>query len=59
MREDEKYLEDSLKESKRQKKERLDKGLNMIRPFTFDEEKILRDGLRNEELTEMADNWQL
>lgn len=59
MREDEKYLEDSLKESKRQKKERLDKGLNMIRPFTFDEEKILRDGLRNKELTEMADNWQL
>lgn len=59
MREEEKYLEDSFKESKKQKKERLDKGLNMIRPFTFDEEKILRDGLRNKELTEMADNWQL
>jgi len=59
MREDEKYLEDSLKESKRQKKERLDKGLNMIRPFTFDEEKIMRDGLRDNVLKEMADNWQL
>ena len=37
----------SLQESKRQKKERRDKGKNMIRPFTFDEEKILRDGLYN------------
>ena len=35
----------SLAESKRQTKERKDKGKNMIRPFTFDEEKILRDGL--------------
>ena len=35
----------SLQESKRQTKERRDKGKNMIRPFTFDEEKILRDGL--------------
>lgn len=59
MKKDEENLEASLKESKRQKKERLSKGLNMIRPFTFDEEKILRDGLRNKELTEMADNWQL
>ena len=37
----------SYKESKRQAKERRDKGKNMIRPFTFDEEKILRDGLYN------------
>ena len=36
----------SLKESKRQTKERKDKGKNMIRPFTFEEEKILRDGLK-------------
>ena len=32
-------------ESKRQAKERRDRVKNMIRPFTFDEEKILRDGL--------------
>ena len=37
----------SYEESKRQTKERRDKGKNMIRPFTFDEEKILRDGLFN------------
>ena len=37
----------SLQESKRQTKERRNKGKNMIRPFTFDEEKILRDGLYN------------
>ena len=30
----------SYEESKRQTKERRDKGKNMIRPFTFDEEKI-------------------
>jgi hypothetical protein len=59
MKKDEEHLEASLKESKRQKKERLDKGLNMIRPFTFDEEKIMRDGLRDNVLKEMADNWQL
>ena len=35
-------------ESKRQAKERRDRGKNMIRPFTFDEEKILRDGLFND-----------
>ena len=35
----------SLAESKRQTKERKDRGKNMIRPFTFDEEKILGDGL--------------
>ena len=35
----------SYEESKRQAKERRDKGKNMIRPFTFDKEKILRDGL--------------
>ena len=37
----------SLEESKRQTKQRRDRGKNMIRPFTFDEEKILRDGLYN------------
>ena len=36
----------SLEESKRQTKERREHGLNMIRPFTFDEKKILWDGLR-------------
>ena len=35
----------SYEESKRQAKERRDRGKNMIRPFTFDEEKILRDCL--------------
>ncbi len=29
----------SYEESKRQAKERRDRGKNMIRPFTFDEEK--------------------
>ena len=38
----------SLEESKRQTKERREHGLNMIRPFTFDEKKILWDGLREE-----------
>ena len=37
----------SLEESKRQTKERRDEGKNMIRPFTFDEKKILREGLNN------------
>ena len=36
----------SFEESKRQTKERKDKGKNMIRPFTYEEEKILRDGLK-------------
>ena len=36
----------SFEESKRQTKERKDKGKNMIRPFTFEEEKILREGLK-------------
>ena len=46
----------SLEESKRQTKERKEIGLNMIRPFTFDEKKILWDGLRedNKTLHEMA-----
>ena len=39
----------SYEESKRQAKERRDRGKNMIRPFTFDEEKILRDGLYNDD----------
>ena len=42
----------SLEESKRQTKERRDRGKNMIRPFTFDEEKILRDGLYNNNVEE-------
>jgi|TARA_E500000178_G_C16900753_1_gene697971 hypothetical protein len=41
----------SLEESKRQTKERREEGLNMIRPFTFDEKKILWDGLREKEKT--------
>ena len=42
----------SLQESKRQTKESRDKGKNMIRPFTFDEEKILRDGLYHNNVKE-------
>ena len=42
----------SLQESKRQTKERRDRGKNMIRPFTFDEEKILRDGLYHSNIKE-------
>tara|TARA_B100001939_G_C16740220_1_gene529408 strand:+ start:32 stop:196 length:165 start_codon:yes stop_codon:yes gene_type:complete len=38
----------SLEESKRQKKERKNSGLNMLRPFTFEEKKMLWDGLREE-----------
>ena len=41
----------SLEESKRQTKERREHGLNMIRPFTFDEKKILWDGLREDNKT--------
>ena len=46
----------SLQESKRQTKERKEVSLNMIRPFTFDEKKMLWDGLREKEQTlhEMA-----
>ena len=42
----------SLQESKRQTKERRDRGKNMIRPFSFDEEKILRDGLYHNNIKE-------
>ena len=42
----------SLEESKRQTKERRNRGKNMIRPFTFDEEKILRDGLYHNNVKE-------
>ena len=42
----------SLQESKRQTKDRRDRGKNMIRPFTFDEEKILRDGLYHNNIKE-------
>ena len=38
----------SLEESKKQTKERRQEGLNMIRPFTFDEKKFLWDGLYND-----------
>jgi len=38
----------SLEESKRQTKERREASLNMIRPFTFDEKKMLWDGLYND-----------
>ena len=41
----------SLEESKRQTKERKEIGLNMIRPFTFDEKKLLWDGLYEREKT--------
>ena len=41
----------SLEESKRQTKERKEEGLNMIRPFTFDEKKLLWDGLYEREKT--------
>lgn len=44
---DEEVTKISLEESKKQKKERVNRGLNMIRPFTFEEEKILRDGLKD------------
>ena len=42
----------SLEESKRQTKERRNRGKNMIRPFTFDEEKILWDGLYHNNVEE-------
>ena len=38
----------SLEESKRQTKDRRSEGLNMIRPFTFDEKKLLWAGLYND-----------
>ena len=38
----------SYKESKAQTKARREDGLNMIRPFTFDEKKLLWDGLYND-----------
>jgi len=41
----------SLEESKRQTKDRRNEGLNMIRPFTFDEKKLLWDGLREDKKT--------
>jgi len=41
----------SLEESKRQTKERKESGLNMIRSFTFDEKKMLWDGLREDNKT--------
>ena len=37
----------SYEESKRQAKERRDRGKNMIRPFTFEEKRILWSGLYN------------
>ena len=41
----------SLEESKRQTKERKEIGLNMIRPLTYDEKKLLWDGLREDNKT--------
>ena len=41
----------SLEESKRQTKERKEIGLNMIRPFTYDEKKLSWDGLREDKKT--------
>ena len=38
----------SLEESKKQTKERKQEGLNMIRPITFDEKKLLWAGLYND-----------
>ena len=38
----------SYRESKNHPKTRREEGLNMIRPFTFDEKKILWDGLHND-----------
>jgi len=38
----------SLEESKRQTKERKETSLNMLRPFTFEEKKMLWDGLRGD-----------
>ena len=38
----------SLEESKRQTKGRREEGLNKLRPFTFDEKKMLWDGLHND-----------
>ena len=48
----------SLEESKKQTKERKQHGLNMIRPFTFEEKKMLWDGLR-EDKNENTTNWGL
>ena len=42
----------SLEESKRQTKQRREEGKNMIRPFTFDEKKMLWDGLYNNNVEE-------
>ena len=38
----------SLEESKRQTKERKETSLNMLRPFTFEEKKMLWDGLKGD-----------
>ena len=38
----------SLNESKRQTRDRKNEGLKMIRPCTFDEKKLLWDGLRGD-----------
>ena len=38
----------SLEESKRQTKERREASKNMIRPFTFEEKRILWSGLYND-----------
>jgi len=46
----------SLEESKRQTKERREHGLNMIRPFTFEEKKMLWAGLKEDKNNETTNN---
>jgi hypothetical protein len=46
--EEEAILKQGLEQSRRAKRERLDKDKNMKRHFSFTEEKILRDGLKEE-----------
>ena len=46
--EEEWILKQGLEQSRRSKRERLDKDKNMKRQFSFKEETILRDGLKEE-----------
>jgi len=46
----------SLEESKRQTKERKEHGLNMLRPFTFEEKKMLWAGLKEDKNNETTNN---
>jgi len=49
----------SLEESKRQTKERKEHGLNMLRPFTFEEKKMLWAGLKEDKNNETTNNWSV